>query len=295
MQRVPKPRVVARAETTSALVSWRPGGAPDVYFVVRYTRYGSSETISMLSVKESPARLTALAPATRYTAYVSAVMVTQRGQEGAAHFETSALQVMPSVGAGSALFPPGPPAAIGHACALRATSRGYVFDASSTDSTGAGARAVVVDGRAYQFATFRAGTATGREPHLDLRLVGAAGAWTRKVRSQTRFAADTIVQVKVDAAAAGAATPGTGWLDACSLRVAGIVDDADGGRVFDGFVGDDGCTFRVTLASEAREGDVFVRVGVADDGRSLGGVVLLPPPGGALDTDDDARSRTSSI
>ena len=266
--RVPKPRPQVQAEATSATVAW-PGLPAVSYYSVRYRLYGAPDDAASFATSQCEASLSPLLPGSNYTVLVGACIGTQRSQEAVVHFKTDDVSLLPSLGSGSALFPPEGVHALGRAYAAAAVATGYAF----CDS----APALYVDGRSYQFCTFRAGRLRGRT-HADLRLAGTLGDWSLAA-APGRYLDDVVLQVRVqddraaDGAADGAANQ-TGWLDANRLRVPGVLDVRDGGRVFDGVVGRDWATFRVTFSSVARTGDLYARVGLCA-GRSLSGIVLV--------------------
>lgn len=257
----PKPRVQVEPDSTFAKVEWTPVRSAS-YYTVRYSLFESPETINELSVTSTSVLVTSLVPGARYTVYVKAVVVTQCSQETVVHFSTTISELQTSLGSGSTLFPGGvsdPNPYTDRTFHLKQDTNGYRFN---TD-----APAVFIDSHWFQFCTFDAGT-TDHQRHIDLQLSGASGPWMTATDKSTYFD-KTIVQVKVEGA--------TGWMDANRLRVPGVLDAADGARVFDGLLGGEWHSFRVTFSSIqcSCSGRVLVRIGITDDERAICGVNLL--------------------
>ena len=243
-----KPRVQISPESTFAHVEWTPVRSASFY-MVRYTLFDSTETINQLSVTSCSVLITSLIPDTQYTVYVKSVVVTQSSQETVLHFRTTISEIQRSLA--DPMF---------H---LKQDPNGYTFDKD--------APAMFIDAHWYQFCMFDAGT-THHKSHVDLQLLGASGPWMTST-DKTRYFDKTIIRVRVEGDGGA-----TGWMDANRLRVPGVLDEADGARIFDGTIDGEWHSFRVTFSSLLQcscSGRVLVKLGITDDSRAISGVKIL--------------------
>lgn len=251
-----KPRVTVDPDATFATVAWNDVPGASYYTLKCCLKTAPDDVLTTLDVTASSALLTSLQPQTEYTVFVRTSILTQSSQFTVVHFRTLDANLMDNEGSGDSLFP----SELAGPYALERGAGGYRFAPHRA--------ALHVDGRSFQFCTFRAGFVRNRT-YLILQLLGAAGPWSTATQRSRHFD-DTILQLKI----AGH----TGWMDANALRVPGVQDKEDGARVFDGAVEDRWHTIRVTLSSVIAaqyEGAVYVRVGLTEGARSICGVKIL--------------------
>lgn len=273
-----KPRVSHTEGATSIRLEWQPVPGATAYRA-RYTRRGTSDVLSIRSVVSTHTTFDDLDPATEYTAYVSAVVITRRSAEAVVYFKTSPMVLSPSLGSGEEVFAALPIQT--YTYSLAGTSLGYAFDASRPG--------LFVDGRFYQFATFFTGSIQD-ETHVDFTITHPTGNWIVS-EDPSRYFDHTLLYVCVHGR--------TGWLDSNRLRIPGVIDVQDGGRALErspstrpasaalmtaasaslhaGDTGDEqrGYAFRTTFSSLVLSGDVYVRLGIPDDGRRTSGVRMV--------------------
>lgn len=256
----PKPRVTIEPDSTFAEVSWEP--VPQAtYYTVSYSLEGSSVAVNTLRVTSTAVTITSLQPDTSYTTYVTATIITHHSHPTIINFRTIQSQVCTTLGSGDSFFPKDLTNLSSNTYGLQRTDAGYRFNPNGP--------AMFYDDRSFQFCTFYVGD-TRNNTHLDLQLVGASGPW-KTSEDKAMFFDDTILQVLVK--------DRTGWLDANRLRIPGIPDRENGARAFDGMVDGTWQSFRVTLSCLSPffsvRSEVYVRVGITDDGRGICGVKLF--------------------